>query len=299
MLKPPPDYEGRLVLRPEQDRDYLHFENAGEHPFQANPRGFPRVNVWWLAEAALLSYWDPTEAKALFSAAGLDSQLIKSHGTECYLAWQDAWVLVAFRGTEGDQWDDVLTDARLAQTTWLTGHVHSGFASAVHDIWPALTGELRELSPSRTVWFTGHSLGAGLATLAADLFADTRGVCTFGSPRVGNPSFSSAFTSKFAGRHLRYVNAHDVVTHAPPPLLPPWRYRHVDPRQFIAPDGEVSYGSPAIPHFFSDLIGPPQALLEQLNGLQRGSLVATPRSFLDHMPKAYAIWAWNDYQVHG
>ena len=36
-----------------------------------------------------------------------------------------------------------------------------------------------------------------------------------------------------------------------------------------------------------------------IEGLQHGVLTRPPRFFLDHMPKAYAIWTWNDYEAHG
>jgi hypothetical protein len=53
MRKPAPAYSVEFVLHPERDATYVHFENATSHPFQPDPTGLPRVNVWWLAEAAL------------------------------------------------------------------------------------------------------------------------------------------------------------------------------------------------------------------------------------------------------
>jgi len=299
MPKMPPIYDGRFVLRPEQDTSYVHFEDAVAHAFQPDPAVFPRVNVWWLAETALLSYWDPDAAIPCFNAAGLEAEFVKAGGTECYVVWQSSWLAVAFRGTEGDQWSDILTDARFAQIPWKGSHVHAGFAHAVREIEPKLTPVVNRLAAGRTLWFCGHSLGAALATLAADLYAGTRAVCTFGSPRIGDVVFSVAFTGRFAGRSLRYINSHDVVTHVPPPVLLPWNFRHVGPRRFIAQGGRISAGGPNLEHFFSDLIGHPHTLLEMIEGLKQGVFTHPPRFFLDHMPKAYAIWTWNDYEAHG
>ena len=39
-------------------------------------------------------------------------------------------------------------------------------------------------------------IGAALATLAADHYCGTRGVCTLGSPRVGDSVFARQFDSK-------------------------------------------------------------------------------------------------------
>jgi hypothetical protein len=70
-------------------------------------------------------------------------------------------------------------------------------------------------------------------------------------------------------------------------------------RRFIAENGQISErGEPKIPHFFADLIGPPSALLEHVHGLLRSPFPLAPMFLLDHMPKAYAIWTWNDYDAH-
>jgi hypothetical protein len=58
--KPPPDYRLEFVLHPEADGEYRHFEQSDRSPFEARHASVPRVNAWWLAEAALASYWNPT-----------------------------------------------------------------------------------------------------------------------------------------------------------------------------------------------------------------------------------------------
>jgi len=65
MPKPPPVCDIQFVLHPEQDAGYVHFENAAAHPFEPAPGSFSRMNAWWLAKAALLSYWDPPQALAI------------------------------------------------------------------------------------------------------------------------------------------------------------------------------------------------------------------------------------------
>jgi hypothetical protein len=85
------------------------------------------------------------------------------------------------------------------------------------------------------------------------------------------------------------------VTHAPLPI----GYEHVGLRRSIAPDGSISGGEPAIAHFFADLIGKPEKLLEVIEGLSKGMLKSALTFLLDHMPKAYAVWVWNDYDANG
>lgn len=300
MPKAPPVYSTQFVLHPEQDSDYRHFENSQSHPFQSQAAAVSRVNAWWLAEAALASYWAPAAASGIFSAAGLQSDYLTAKGTDCYVAWRADAVIVAFRGTQPDQWADILTDAEAAQVPWDDDtRVHSGFAEALDDIWKSLSAMLASLSKNRTVWFCGHSLGAALAALAAYRYDKTSGVCTIGCPYIGNPKFASAFNDKLRGRTLRYVNDNDVVTHVPPPLFLIWRYEHVDSQRSIAPDGTISGNAPEITHFFADLIGRPQHVLEVIEGLTASTLTVAPTFFLDHMPKAYAIWMWNDYEASG
>jgi len=302
MQKDPPVYTPEFVFHPEHDEGYVHFDKALDHPFQPQAGSVPRVNVWWLAEAALLSYWDEGRATQEFARAGLTSAFLRGAGTgtDCYIAWNTDAVIVAFRGTQPDEWKDVLADAKADQVPWHGSHVHRGFSDAVADIWPVLTEKLRELASGRRVWFCGHSLGAALATLAAYQYEHTEGVCTFGCPRVGAKDFALAFGGTLGPRSLRYVNDHDVVTHVPPPKFGTFTYEHVAVRRFIAEDGQVSeHGEPAIPHFLEDLIGTPSTLLEQVQSLLKIPLPLAPMFLLDHMPKAYAIWTWNDYDANG
>ena len=294
MQKPAPLYSLDLVLPSERDHSYVHFEHAAAHPFQPNPVGFTRVNVWWLADSALLTYWDDADAKAIFGTAGLQSTFLKVGSTDCYVAWPHDFVIVAFRGTEPDEWQDMLTDAKIKLVPWRTGKVHRGFKEAIDEIWPRLEAELNALSPGRTVWFCGHSLGAALATLAADRYPQTRGVCTFGCPRVGDQTFAAAFNAKPGEQDpsLRQSPRHRHPRAAAARLQARRR------RRFIATDGTVSGNPPSLVHFFAELFGPPELLLEIINGL-RGHPQDAPELLLEHMPKAYAIWTWNDYDANG
>ena len=91
------------------------------------------------------------------------------------------------------------------------GKVHQGFSRALRGAWgqvrPALEGV------AGPCLYTGHSLGAALATLAASL-TPPRAVYTFGSPRVGDAAFADSL--KGIPIH-RVVNQRDLVPTLPPP----------------------------------------------------------------------------------
>jgi triacylglycerol lipase len=298
MQKQRPQQSLELVLHPERDMTYVHFENAAQHPFQPNPSGVPRVNAWWLADAALTTYWPPADAHAIFARAGLDSEFLSVESTNCYVAWTDAFVIVAFRGTQPNEWEDILDDAKFRLVPWPTGRVHRGFKEGLDRIWSRLEAKLRELDSTRKVWLCGHSLGAALAVLAADRYGRAQGIATIGCPRVGDVEFAAAFDQKLQGKSLRCVNDQDVVTHVPPPL-PLLPYKHVAERRFIDPNGTISSREPRISHFFVDLIGDSMHLLEVMNGLNAGVLRHAPEFVLDHMPKSYAVDIWNDFDTNG
>jgi hypothetical protein len=161
-----------------------------------------------------------------------------------------------------------------------------------------LKERLQQLPKDCSVWFTGHSLGAALATLAAWRAGGT-GVCTFGSPLVGNQVFAGNFNIRFAGRTLRYVNDFDIVTRVPPePLAFPFgRFAHVDALRWIDRTGTTSSG-PVPNAFFSDVIGAGNATF-MLHVVQHPAIFPSlPDALRDHTPLHYVIHVWNDCVRH-
>ncbi|MGF7048088.1 hypothetical protein J2T13_002594 [Paenibacillus sp. DS2015] len=114
---------------------------------------------------------------------------------------------------------------------------HRGFTDIYSSARNEIISTLSRLSPDKTIYITGHSLGGALATLCAvDIAANTSynspNLFTYGSPRVGNPAFTKAF-SQYVQNSYRITNPFDVVTHAPPTIykLPKrdkrYYYRHI------------------------------------------------------------------------
>jgi triacylglycerol lipase len=73
---------------------------------------------------------------------------------------------VVFRGTESDDPTDLSSDIHFSLAPWAAGgKVHGGFLTALDSVWEKVDTALKACSADK-VWFTGHSLGAALATLA-------------------------------------------------------------------------------------------------------------------------------------
>ena len=297
MQKPRATPDLQFVFHPEQDAGFVHFDGHELAPFDGRARSLTRANAWWLAESALLSYWDPGTAKDLFAAAGLQATFVEEGDTQAYVASGDGFVIVAFRGTQPGSLHDIVDDALVALVPWSHGAVHLGFKTALERVWNRLLAVVEPLTASRSVWMTGHSLGAALATLAADRFPTTAGVCTLGSPRVGDRTFAAGFDGRFGERAARYVNDADIVTHVPTPF--PLPYDHVGHLRQITPDGRVLVRTPLFPHFVPEIFGGAQHLTEISDALRDGLILTAPDFLLDHMPRGYAVDIWNDFDANG
>src|SRR5581483_1322173 len=197
MPKPlPPSTVAALSPPASKNFPYTFFEHAEAHPFDANEDRLSLRNAWWLIDAAFLSYSSTSDVQRTFAGVSADVRPFSGRlSTQCYVAETPAWIVLAFRGTQVDQfWASVVdwsVDARFVPAP--DGHgnwVHAGFRDAVAEVWSDVAQHLRQLQAARArpLWITGHSLGAALATLAANLCADEpgqfglKGLYTFGSP---------------------------------------------------------------------------------------------------------------------
>lgn len=294
MRKPRPTPDLNLVFHPERDTSFRHFEGHEQVPFDAAATALTRANAWWLAEAALLTYWNPAEAIPRYQSAGLQATFVEAGDTQSYVAWNDRAVLVSFRGTQPGRLQDILDDAFIAFVPAKAGVVHLGFHGALERVWQKLMTVVEPLAATRTVWFGGHSLGAALAILAADRYPNTAGVSTLGAPRVGDKLFVAAYDKRVGERSRRYVNDTDIVTNVP--IVP---YFHVGTLRHITPDGLVTTQEPPHDDFVRHIFGSVRPLREMSEALHRKQLTEPPDCLLDHMPRGYVVDIWNDLDAHG
>ncbi|MEO1062278.1 MAG: lipase family protein [Actinomycetota bacterium] len=192
------------------------------------------------AELAMLSYLGDDDLQTVLAAYDgetPDAELIDRDGAQAYLFVTETDRVVACRGTEPREWNDIKADANaihdLAETV---GRVHRGFKREVDDLWPCIDERLPD--DGKDLWFTGHSLGGAMATICASRCTLSSSqispveVHTFGSPRVG----TKRYVKSADVRHLRWVNNNDIVTKAPPALF---GYRHTGTMRYLDADGRL------------------------------------------------------------
>ena len=222
------------------------------------------------------------EAKEKFEYWGMQDVDIRSKGNVQYVVMSDENVIiVGFRGSDAVEHMDgfadwILTDFRAKQmkvSTWgavpftsrnwlgqtVTVYKEPGVHTGIRNAYWTVRGDLNELirehgGNSKKLFITGHSLGAGLAVLAAidqgyarDRSSSRRyvaqGVYTYGGPRVGNGIFKKLYDAKRSDGSApalnthRYVNFNDIAAMVPGDTL-------ADDVAYVP----ISYYGPGEPH---------------------------------------------------
>ena len=219
--------------------------------FEPQALTFKAANAVVLAELAKAAYGEYNEAKTAAAACGLTAfewidlteQFQDVYG---FVAGGPEYVVIAFRGTDPKDWKNWMTDlqATAARFDWLfqgaaeVGEVHAGFGHALFDAWAKIESALNKVMPKvpagsdpaqvanateRTLWLTGHSLGAALAVLAGAAFSmwtdqakrQVNGIYTFGQPRIGLYRFCGNYDHQLHTRTFRFVNKKDLVPRIP------------------------------------------------------------------------------------
>ncbi len=147
--------------------------------------------------------------------------------------------VLAFRGV--NSWTMLLALALVDQVNFPyldhAGLVHAGITAIYQSCRDAILAAIEVAPTDQPLFLTGHSLGGAIATLAAlDVAAKARLATpiayTFGSPRVGDPTFAHVF-AKQVPNSWRVFNTFDVVPFMPPEEISAnqrhkdIRYRHV------------------------------------------------------------------------
>lgn len=158
---------------------------------------------------------------------GAVSRQLPIEGTMAIVAESPTAVAVAFAGTDPLDLPDWITNFTLDP---IPGRTYRGFQNAIDEIWddrlkPRIDAALAS-HPGARLFFTGHSLGGGLAVLAAEKTRADRApaaVYTFGMPRAGTEDFRRGYEG-LARRTYRLHLDQDIVPSVPTLAM---EYRHV------------------------------------------------------------------------
>jgi hypothetical protein len=206
-----------------------------------------------MARCSEIAYLNNKEAKAEFKRLGFTAhKFFNVGGAQCHCTWNDEWFIVAFRGTEGKEWSDIKADLSVdsVNAKGFVGRVQTGFQHELDKLIPKLSTFIMKKYDNRKVVYTGHSLGAAMATLAASR-AETHvdSLFTYGSPRVGNAKFVNSLSYL---PHFRFVNNADAVTKVP---FRHWGYRHHGELRYIDAMGNVDVKSHMWSRFWDRIVG--------------------------------------------
>lgn len=217
------------LLQPGKATDF--FSRRPFAHFEPGVTNYHAANAVWLAELSRIVYRhdaeemspppEPTRISFL-ARAGLrqrrffkaDAGFVRARAL-IVESVNENFAAVVFRGTEQNV-SDFLTDLRVGSGTVTKPNessVHAGFKRALDLVWSDIEATLEQLDGA--IFYTGHSMGGALATLAtARRHPDA--TYTFGSPRVGN----AVFAQSLAGLPVhRIVDDDDIVTTVPPKVF--------------------------------------------------------------------------------
>lgn len=316
------------------NENYEYFTDWEKPKMAFKPKAvlFELVNAWWLMQISLLAFDEPKNAEERFQKVGFTVQFLenKTTSTQCYILEKEDFAIVVFRGSQvknvNNNLEDIIidwmTDGNLDLVPFditgeipihFEGKIHKGFREAFNSIWNKssrknlnLAKVFQKLSKkNKPVWFTGHSLGAALATLAASCYqGNVQGLYTFGSPRVGDREFVDSLTKKLLTIDVyRFIYKDDIVTKVPLIDLDLEVYKHIGVVEYINNDNVIEVSPNPIIKIAHDLKTTVKNLLSELGQLVMGKqqitlraklvseilITVAPTGIPNHAPIYYAI----------
>jgi len=281
-------------------KDYEFFKDCDKLPFRYQANVFDMVNAWWLIEASTLVYGEPDFVTEKFKqiAGFTDVKFFDAKTAQCFVANNEKFAIVAFRGSEarlrkgntdpGYIFADWMANFNFLPEAWdQGGNVHRGFKAALLEIWTDLEDYVSNLQKNNLkIWITGHSLGAALATLAADRYGNVQGLYTYGSPRVGDQDFKNDFNVNT----YRFVNNSDIVTKVPPSGM----YCHIGELKYIDSEGIIHDNTNRWERWSDEIQGKFNNVFNALGQARKGFTEVLLEPIVDHVPTLYAIHIWNN-----
>jgi triacylglycerol lipase len=226
------------------------------------------------ATLSSIAYNSMKEAKSQAKDLGFTTvKFYEKDGAQAYRFQNKTDLVIACRGTQPTEFHDIKADLKafpvLAETV---SRVHRGFKAEVDELWPDILADLE--NKKQLVWFCGHSLGAGMATIMASRcmthanIAGPMELYTYGSPRVG----WRAYCNSLGVIHHRWKNNNDIVTTVPFALM---GYNHHGTQHYLNSYGQ--YRAPTGWQMFKD----------RMRGMWTSIKLGKVDSFSDHSIDEY------------
>ena len=193
-------------------------------------------NAYWMARLSQVVYEEkennsPDESKILEVLKKEDPGFINIYpvsegNAQAIFVEHEQYFCMAFRGTdEFKDWGDNFTAIKFKVSN-LDAEFHKGFYQHFEKIWQRLEDihkDRREENPL-PLFFTGHSLGGALATIATAqwvLDGDRQFISTytFGQPRAVTLKLAGTLAPMCGNRFFRFHNNNDIVTRVPPRVM--------------------------------------------------------------------------------
>ena len=193
------------------------------------------------AKFSKYAYLNQQEARTAAKVEGFPkTEFVDIDGAQAYVFYNNTDLIIACRGTQPGNMNDIYADLQVFQADSVTGNkIHQGFKEEVDKIYDTVYEIVSRRGLAKKIWVCGHSLGGAMATILAQRLEfkggyDVDTLYTYGSPRVGGPKFR-AWCDKHLN-HQRFVNNNDMV-----PCVPTFfRWRHSGKCNYIKSTGEVT-----------------------------------------------------------
>ena len=193
-----------------------------------NPREYDAETAVWMARFAECAYLGETAGMLQAEMWGLNYERFENIRSSGCVLGNHKFAVLCFAGTDPAELPDVVADVRfkLVPGPFHDGdRVHSGFNDYLTLVWHRAQNALvKFLRDGQRFFLCGHSLGAGMATIARARMQDrtVAGTYLFGSPRVGNRNFAVLFDHEC--KRVYSLTNHNDFAHWVPWMF--GRYRH-------------------------------------------------------------------------
>lgn len=230
-------------------------------PKQVSPykTSIDKNNAYWMARLARAVYISkednsPDEKNILDDLKTEDPKFqtvkgVSNNSAQAAFIEHENYLCMTFRGTDTtmNNWEvirDWIDNLNAFPKQASFGRFHMGFYNSFEDVWGSLENAYERASKekARPLFFTGHSLGGAMASIAAakrvgeDLpFTSTY---TFGQPRAMTRETAQVVNMECSGRLFRFQNNNDIVTRLPARLM---GYSHVGTFIYITENGKLDH----------------------------------------------------------